>query len=166
VCHRGESWLRRGATKGSHSGGMGVSSGESWLRQRSCQGVPIPVTVAGRRGCFPTPAAGAVGGVSGGLLMERVCGMLGSRVCGLLGSMCGSVGLAVLVVALAALATRHAYAEDPVPVPIPINCSTDCACFTPPPQPCYYGMCQGVVGCDIYCGCTGPDTGVDCHCVG
>jgi hypothetical protein len=45
--------------------------------------------------------------------MVRVCGMLGSRVCGLFGSVCGSVGLAVLVVALAAMATRHAYAEDP-----------------------------------------------------
>jgi len=46
--------------------------------------------------------------------MVRLCGKLGSRVCGLLGSVCGSVGLAVLVVALAALATRHAYAEDPI----------------------------------------------------
>jgi hypothetical protein len=63
------------------------------------------VTVAGQRGWFPIPAAGAVGGVTGGLLMVRVCGMLSSRVCGLLGSVCGSVGLAVLVVALAAMAS-------------------------------------------------------------
>jgi hypothetical protein len=58
--------------------------------------------------------------------MVRVCGMLGSRVCGLLGSVCGSVGLAVLVVALAAMATRHAYAEDPVPVPIGGPSCTQC----------------------------------------
>jgi hypothetical protein len=45
--------------------------------------------------------------------MVRVCGMLGSRVCGLLGSVCGSVGLAVLVVALAAMATRPRLRRGP-----------------------------------------------------
>jgi hypothetical protein len=102
------------------------------------------VTVAGQRGWFPIPAAGAVGGVTGGLLMVRVCGMLSSRVCGLLGSVCGSVGLAVLVVALAALATRHAYAEDPIencvcpPDMSPEECALLCGTTAPPP-PCSSG---------------------------
>jgi uncharacterized membrane protein YeaQ/YmgE (transglycosylase-associated protein family) len=107
-------------------------------------GVPAPVTVAGRRGCFPTPTAGAVGGVTGGLLMVRLCGKLGSRVCGLLGSVCGSVGLAVLVVALAALATRHAYAEDPI---------ENCVC--PPdisPEECL-ALCAQARNCPNAAGC-------------
>ncbi|MBA2226198.1 hypothetical protein [Thermogemmata fonticola] len=78
--------------------------------------------------------------------MVRVCGKLGSRVCGLLGSVCGSVGLAVLVVALAAMATRHAYAEDPSVI---LNCPCDpndpnyqeclAACQIPPCSQCSNG---------------------------
>jgi hypothetical protein len=88
--------------------------------------------------------------------MVRVCGKLGSRVCGLLGSVCGSVGLAVLVVALAALATRHAYAEDDgsiVPIPIVGDCP-----FTDRCTPCNFP-------CDDICfgsGRCGPNF---CRCV-
>ena len=80
--------------------------------------------------------------------MVRVCGKLGSRVCGLLGSVCGSVGLAVLVVALAALATRHAYAEDPIencvcpPDMSPEECQVWCAA---------QNVCPGHLACNINC---------------
>jgi len=95
--------------------------------------------------------------------MVRVCGMLDSRVWGLLGSVCGSVGLAVLVVALAALATHHAYAEDPVPVTLTCQCNpSDEACLSACasvcsvtcdgsfPQ-CGTGSCDAPIpGCEVY----------------
>jgi hypothetical protein len=97
--------------------------------------------------------------------MVRVCGMLGSRVCGLLGSVCGSVGLAVLVVVLAAMATRHVYAEDPIEncvcppdispeeclalcaqarnCPDPVNCNSGCLS-----NECAILGCTNVIGCN------------------
>ncbi len=117
--------------------------------------------------------------------MVRVCGMLGSRVCGLLGSVCGSVGLAVLVVALAAMATRHAYAEDPSPPPDPCpclpeesweECQVRCAAQNACPGHlacninCRYddatsvcsGMCSNANNCK-FCGCI-LDAGGSCFC--
>ena len=97
--------------------------------------------------------------------MVRVCGMLGSRVCGLLGSVCGSVGLAVLVVALAAMATRHAYAEDPVEVGtnLLLNCEIDCVCNL---DVCYDDICQNRDGCISQCKCIDkPPPQRGCKCI-
>jgi hypothetical protein len=109
--------------------------------------------------------------------MVRVCGKLGSRVCGLLGSVCGSVGLAVLVVALAAVATRHAYAEDPVPVTLTCQCDpNDQACLSAcvsvcnvscdnrvPPY-CSGGSCDAPIpGCEVY-RCKPTYYGQSCEC--
>jgi|GEM_PF-2059753 hypothetical protein len=83
--------------------------------------------------------------------MVRVCGKLGSRVCGLLGSVCGSVGIAVLVVALAALATHHAYAEDPLPPPDPCPCLPEETWEECQVRCAAQNVCPGHAICNINC---------------
>lgn len=87
-----------------------------------------------------------------------------TKLYGGLAQACGSLAVALLVVALT---TSMGYADEPPPPPPPaVDCPKDCSCFTIT-SPCYYGQCAGTVqGCDTSCGCTGPDTGGnDCSCV-